>query len=328
MPQTFCRHNRFVENCSICSRKPRAEAGTVTERASGGRRNDPATPRPATQAGKRRSPRASDLVVRRVTRVADDGYDSDLVPGIRGSQDAVRLAAELGWAAARLDELRTEPPGLYAEAAGAATREEGIWKAFTIAVLSPLEATDDPWSSIRSAQTDWSSGEVPSMEGLATGPRAAAGGASLFAAYRAWAAKAGGQETALAGDVDWTPARRFDRAFDRLALPGFGRVPRYEFVTLVGALGLIEAQAVSLLLNDPAAEVTAAAKRVFGIGDPILIARRAGELAAAGGVPLSAFDLALQNWARPEGERITAGSRLPADAGSERGASVAAALGV
>jgi hypothetical protein len=43
-------------------------------------------------------------------------------------------------------------------------------------------------------------------------------------------------------------------------------------------------------------QVLAAAKRVFGIGDPLLLERRAKQLAEAASVPLAALDLALFNW--------------------------------
>jgi len=36
VPPTFCRHNRFVENCPICSKKERAKPGTVSGAASSG----------------------------------------------------------------------------------------------------------------------------------------------------------------------------------------------------------------------------------------------------------------------------------------------------
>jgi hypothetical protein len=51
--------------------------------------------------------------------------------------------------------------------------------------------------------------------------------------------------------------------------------------------------------------VTLAAKRVLGIGDPLLLERRAAELAAACEVPLESLDLGLYNWER--GERATMG---------------------
>jgi len=52
-------------------------------------------------------------------------------------------------------------------------------------------------------------------------------------------------------------------------------------------------------------EVTLAAKRLLGIGDSLLLERRAQELASAGGIPLDALDLGLHNW--ESGERATVG---------------------
>ena len=53
---------------------------------------------------------------------------------------------------------------------------------------------------------------------------------------------------------------------------------------------------------------TLAAKRVFAIGDPLLLERRARALAEAISVPIETLDLALANWAAP-GERATLGVR-------------------
>ncbi len=340
MPPTFCRHNRFVENCPICSKKERAKPGTVSGAASskpgGARRTSPAQARhSASGAVKRRAPRpSSQLVVRRVTRAEDDGYENDLVPGLRSSADAAKLADELTWAVARLEELRTAPPGLYAEVAAlgaAGDVEEALWLAFLIAYCSPLEGAGDPFSAVAEARVSWASGELPRLEAIALGPRPAhdpAAGDRMLVAYRAWAAKGGSQHAILAGDPAWDASRRFDRAFERLALPGFGRVPRYEFVTLAGALGLIDAVPQSLLLADAAATPTMAAKRIFGIGDPLLIGRRAGELATQAQIGLAAFDLALQNWGASDGERVTAGSALPVEPDAGRRAPIAAVLRV
>ncbi|MBA2348432.1 MAG: hypothetical protein H0V81_09065 [Solirubrobacterales bacterium] len=324
MPPTFCRHNRFVENCPICSKKERTKPGTVTGAAStqeGARRTSPAQARHAASgAVKRRTPKASaQLTVRRMNRAADDGYENDLVPGLRSSVDAGRLADELAHSIARLQQLREAPPGLYAEIAElgrAGETDEALWTCFLTAYLSPLEGTGDPFSAIAAARVSWASGELPQLDGIELGPRTAhdpAKGERMLVAYRAWAQKGGGQHLILAGDESWEPTRRFDRAYERLALPGFGRVPRYEFVTLAGALGLIDAVPQSLLLADATAAPTMAAKRIFGIGDPILIARRAGELAAEAGVSLACFDFALQNWMAPEDEEMAAGTeRSPA----------------
>ena len=85
-------------------------------------------------------------------------------------------------------------------------------------------------------------------------------------------------------------------------------------------------QADSLQLGGTGEDpTTLAAKRVFGIGDPLLLDRRAGALAAAAEVPLEALYLALANWAASE--RATAG--FAGSEGDEAPATEAtAALGV
>ena len=59
---------------------------------------------------------------------------------------------------------------------------------------------------------------------------------------------------------------------------------------------------------------TLAAKRVFGMGDTLILRQRSAALAAELGVPIEALDLALVNWARPEEERVTAGVEVDEDA--------------
>lgn len=49
---------------------------------------------------------------------------------------------------------------------------------------------------------------------------------------------------------------------------------------------------------------TVAAKRAFGIGDPLLLERRARDLAESVGAPLGSLDLALWNWGRGERARL------------------------
>jgi hypothetical protein len=146
-------------------------------------------------------------------------------------------------------------------------------------------------------------------------------------AYRAWAGRAGSQRQALLGDPSWPPQRRFDRAFERLALPGLGRAARFEFLLLCGRLGIVDMEPSSLQLGRETDATVLAAKRVFGIGDAINLHRRAADLAAAAQVPIAALDLALVNWARPEGERIAAGTP-EAVADPELLARLAAVLGV
>ena len=328
---TFCRHNRFIERCAICSK-------TLPG-------NEPAggSPRRATAAGAKRSgtsPRrgATGLKVRREGRTAEDGYTNELVPGLRASADASRLAAEIDFAAGRLGALATEPPGLYGELRDLAVTdiERASWGCVISAYLAPTE-DPEPFASIRAVLA-----EVPGpaslggdIDGLLdeadTGPRSShepGRGRATLIAYAQWVGRAGGgsQAAAFEGDGAWTAERRFARLFERLALPGFSRAGRYELLVTLGRLGLFELQADALQLggagDDP---TTLAGKRVFGIGDPLLLERRAAALAEVAGVPIEALDLALANWAAPE--RATAG--FASDEGYEGPATGAmAALGV
>jgi len=322
---TFCRHNRLVENCPICSKKSRVEsspASRVERRPS----------RAESSGGRTRAPRksvSSGMTVRRMARAADDGYEHDLVPGLRSSEDAARLADELAFSAARVRELLSAPPGLYAEVAGAEDREEAAWLTFLIAFLSPL-AGDDPWSGIAAVRTSWASGELPSLEDVAVGPRSAyepRRGDAALSAYRAWAERLGGQIPALAGEESWTLQHRYDRAFERLGLPGFGRAQRMEFLVLAHHLGLVELDPWTLHLSaaSPTDPVGIAAKRILGIGDPVLLQRRQRELTHGAGVPVETLDLALYNWSSG-GERYTAGSTAVVD--DEERARIARALGL
>ena len=76
---------------------------------------------------------------------------------------------------------------------------------------------------------------------------------------------------------------------------------RFDLLLTLGCLDLYQLQADSLHLggarglsaDDP---TTLAAKRVFAIGDPLLLERRAGALAGAASVPIETLDLALGNW--------------------------------
>ena len=321
---TFCRHGRFLQNCRICSAPEQAPARKPAQRSSGGS----STGSKSSSSSRRGS---SAVVVKRLVRSAEDGYEHELVPGLKASGDARRLAAELAFSAARLAELAADPPGLYAEVALADDPEEAIWLAFQIAHLSPLSGEDDPWATIRAARTTWASGEAPDIEqGAVLGPRTTVDPkqpARTAAGYRAWAARSASQAAAFAGEPAWTPERRFSRLFERLSLPGFGRGGRVEFLVSAGRLGLAEIEPAELRLGTEASdEATLAAKRVFGIGDPFLLERRATDLAEEAGVPLAALDLALFNFGQPETRRATMGARADADPDAQ--ARVEAALGL
>jgi hypothetical protein len=305
---TFCRHNRLVQNCPICSKEQDVAMRPVV--SPGGHTVRP--PRHAGSSGTATSGRSAGstrsasargsggLTVRRLSRAAEDGFRSPLVPGLRSGADAQRLAEELAFAATRLERLATDPPGLYAEVADASRPiEERSWLAFLIAYLSPTDEAE-PFAGIAQARTSWSSGEAPHLDDVATGPRsahAAERGQQTIAAYRAWAQRAGSQEAAFSGDAVWTPERRFARVFERLALPGMHRGARFDLLVTLGRLGVYDLSAGLLGLggNDP---VTLAAKRVLGIGDAMLLERRSADLATACELPLAALDLGFYNWER------------------------------
>jgi hypothetical protein len=304
----FCRHGRIVQNCRICSKPdaPAARARTTPVRRAA--RSGP--PARATGRG------STAMRVRRVERAADDGYVNELVPGLRATVDAERLADELTFATARLDELAADPPGLYDEVGAAADEREAAWLVFLIAYLAPTEDSDDPFAGIRAARA----GE---LDDLPLGPRTShdpAHGSRTLDAFRAWHAR-----TDLRGEAGWSPQRRFARAYERLALPGLSRGARYDFLVTLGRLGVHELEPGGLLVGGATEPVTVAAKRVFGIGDAINIERRASELAAETGVPMAALDLGLFNWSAPAEGRATYGSRVGERPRDER---VSRALGV
>ena len=329
---TFCRHNRLIQNCPICSREQAIELRPiVTSSAPRTTQPRPSTPRPR-RTGTAGTPRtatgtANPMVVRKVARGADDGYRSPLVFGLKSSEDAGRLAEELAFAAHRLGVLEHDPPGLYAEVAGGGDVEERTWLAFLIAYLCPLEG-DDPFAEIERVRTSWASGEIPDLDEVRTGPRSAhdpARGARTLEAYRTWAARAGSQAAAFTGDAGWAAERRFARAFERLALPGLHRDARFDLLVSLGRLGVYDMRAGSLALGG-SGDVTVGAKRAFGIGDPLLLDRRASDLAGACGIPLEALDLGLHNWQR--GERSTVGLGAETEPDAETLAAVQAALGL
>src|SRR5690348_3268391 len=111
---TFCRHNRLIQNCPICSREQSIELRPVVSSSQPRSSQDRPAAAPRSRAGGTATNRArgggrssapTGLRVRRLARGADDGYGSPLVPGLKSSVEAERLAEELAFAAARLDTL-------------------------------------------------------------------------------------------------------------------------------------------------------------------------------------------------------------------------------
>ena len=213
----------------------------------------------------------------------------------------------MAFAAGRLARLEQDPPGLYANIADEREDiDDRTWLAFLIAYLGPTQ-DEDPFAAIRHVATPWTEAQPPRLEGIELGPRTAhdpARGPRTIEAYRSWVARAGSQSAAFTGDAGWTPERRFSRIFERLALPGFHRGARFDLLLTLGRLGVYELHAGALELKG-ANNVTVAAKRALGIGDPLLLERRAADLARACELPLEALDLGLSNWER--GQRATLG---------------------
>ena len=271
------------------------------------------------------------MTVRRLRSAVDDGYRSPLVPGLKSSEEATRLAEELAFAQTRLRRLADAPPGLYAEVADHNGEiEERTWLAFLIAYLGPVE-DEDPFASIRAARTTWASGELPALDDVRVGPRGAhepEHGTRTIEAYRAWATRAGSQEVALAGDAGWSAERRFARTYERLALPGLHRAARFELLVSLGWLGVYELTPAALQLGGDDL-VTIAAKRALGIGDVILLERRSVQLARECGLELAALDLGFHNWEwDPAHPRATVGLAGDASPDPDVLSSVRAALQV
>ena len=143
----FCRHNRFEQNCPICSREKEAER----------RPSRPARAPSTRRAGAPASPaRPQRMVTRKLAaRAADDGYRNDLVPGIKATADAERLAVCLALAAQRL-----EFPGPYPDVAEEPDVELATRAAFarTVgdesgALIAALEAWGGRYGGIEKAIT-------------------------------------------------------------------------------------------------------------------------------------------------------------------------------
>jgi hypothetical protein len=292
MTSLFCRHNRMTAKCPICSKEMEAELRAKAPPRPAGVRRAPAAPRARRGATTRAGGR---LVTRKLARAEDDGYRNPLVPGLRATADAERLAAALELAAERLD-----PPGPYDAVATEPDREQATWLAFLLALAGP--GAPDRQEAVLAAAPRFEDGELP--EPVAEHARA-------VAAYRQWAQRAGSQAAGFTGESDWSPQRRFARVFERLALPGLGRAPRFELLATLGAAGVYELEADTLHLSAEDDATTQAAKRALLSGDKMLLERRARDLAAACAVPLAALDRGLALWDDPAAD-VEAGAEMPA----------------
>src|SRR5215207_5849915 len=127
MVSLFCRHNRLTTKCPICSRELDAELkAKAPPRPPSLRKPASARPRRSGSAGR------GGVVTRRLARAQDDGYRNQLVPGLRATADAERLAAALLEA-----EARIAPPGPHEAVAAEPDREQATWLAFLLTLVGP-----------------------------------------------------------------------------------------------------------------------------------------------------------------------------------------------
>src|ERR1700754_1411734 len=250
MSGMFCRHNRLTSKCAICSRELQDE---LRSKAPPVRHVTPRKPGASSTPRSASSSRSSNrLVTRKLARAADDGYRNPLVPGLRATADAERLALALTAAPERL-----EPPGPYPILTEIEDLEHATWIAFLLALAPELRDTIETLRSTFHEDAD-----LPESK------------ARTVTAYRAWVERAGSQPNAFTGEESWTPERRFDRVFERLALPGFTRAARYDLLTALGAAGRYPITAGTLQFVEDDA-TTLAAKRALVSGDRMLLERRA-----------------------------------------------------
>src|SRR3954452_16118279 len=143
MPGMFCRHNRLTTKCPICSRELEEQLRTKNPVRHVQVRKPGATSTPRGRSAVTKS-NPKRLVTRQLARAADDGYRNPLVPGLKATADAERLAVALTQAAERL-----EPPGPYPVIGEIADPEQATWLAFLIALapdrLEVLAETQPGW---------------------------------------------------------------------------------------------------------------------------------------------------------------------------------------
>ena len=126
---TFCRHGRFLERCPICSKTLPGNESSERSSGAGSRRRSGAA-----GATKRGGARGTGLRIQRQQRAADDGYACSLLPGVRASADAARLAEEIAFSSGRLLALAAagpQLPSLYSEVQAllAVDIEQATWTA-------------------------------------------------------------------------------------------------------------------------------------------------------------------------------------------------------
>ena len=251
---TFCRHNRFIERCPICSKD------AARERARGG------------HAATRRKRRAARAPVR-LGREGGRPHGTPRRPCrggrvlllARAGPARVRRRSAPGGRAVLLERasraLAVEPPGVYEQALDAAAGRRPRPRKLDrlrarVPLARPRTSTRSPGLRPYSRPRPNRTRSRPSLQACWTTSRAGraartspAAGTRTLVAYAQWAERSGGQTAAFTGSGEWSPERRFARLFERLSLPGFHRGARYELLVSLGRLGVYELRAESLHLG-------------------------------------------------------------------------------
>ena len=230
---TFCRHNRFLERCPICSKTlpgnaPRDGPRAARRRARGARAGGAAARSARRARGRRRCACAAS------SARAEDGYSSRSCPA------CAPRPTPRAWPRRSLS--RTAACCVLARRRArrrASTREVARWRASDLeqATLDLLpDRLPVPAGGRRAVRRHPSAARCRGRRASALARTSRdvdarararshdpARGARDARAYRAVGARgrpAIGQQARFAGDPSWTPQRRFERLFERLALPG------------------------------------------------------------------------------------------------------------
>ena len=224
------------------------------------------------------------MVTRRLARAEEDGYRNPLVPGLRATADAERLAAALVLAAERL-----EPPGPYEAVATEPDLEQATWLAFLLALAGPGDP--ERQDAVVAAGPRFEDGErarAARRRGARHRRLPPVGGARRIAGRGLRGASPTGRRSAVSRACS-----------SGSPCPGSAAAPRFELLATLGAAGLYELEAGTLQLSAGNDATTQAAKRALQSGDMMLLERRARDLAAACELPLAALDRGLALWDDP-----------------------------
>ena len=181
-------------------------AGAPTT-AAGARRSAPATA-PPRRAG------AAGLRVRREERAAEDGYSSPLMPGVRASADAPRLAEEIAFSSGRLLALRDRPrrastPSSAAGGGGHSSTRTWIVLPYRLPLArlqgdEPFAASARPCGCAdRDERVELGELSTRCPSGHARSHDPARGTRTLLA-YRQWVQRAAARRRAFSGDPTWS----------------------------------------------------------------------------------------------------------------------------